>query len=119
MHDDPNHAGAPGGDAGGEWQVLRDRLAAAAGDLDAERLWAQLRLPLRGAALLLAAVIVLKLYGAILATIASVPTLSGLLELVGLIALARFSAGHLLRRVDRDQTLAALAERWRGLLGKG
>jgi len=65
----------------------------------------------------LTALIVLKVYGAVLDTIASVPLMGGLLELVGLIWLARFATGHLLRAGDRDQTLSAIAQRWKRFRG--
>lgn len=109
---------APRGE-GGEWQLLLARLSSWLNTVEPEQLWDQSQRPLQIAAALLSLLIVLKLYGAVLETIDSVPLISGLLELVGLIWLLRFSSGHLLRREDRDQTVAVFAERLRRFLQRG
>lgn len=103
---------------GGEWQLLLSRLSGWVDSVDPARLWDQSQQPLRLVAGLLAVLILLKVYGALLETIASVPLLGGLLELAGLVWLTRFAFGHLLRRDDRNQTLASLAERWRRFRGQ-
>jgi hypothetical protein len=118
MHDESDAPSANQPLEGGEWQLLRGRLNQWLATVDAAALWQGLQTPLRAAGLLLAGLVLLKVYGAILETIAAVPTLSGWLELVGLVWLVRFSMGHLLHREDRDRTLAALTTRWRGFLGR-
>jgi len=119
MQHDPVAAADPRRNEGGEWHLLVERLSLLLSSVEPARLWAQLQPPLLVAAWLLAAVVVLKVYVALLAAIASVPTLSGWLELVGLVWALRFTAGHLLKRSERDQTLAAWQTRWRGIWQRG
>lgn len=104
---------------GGEWQLLLTRLSDWLNGVDPASLWRQSQQPLRLAALGLVALIVLKMYGAVLDTVHSVPLLAGLLELVGLIWLTRFASERLLRNEDRQQLLSALEQRWRVFRGNG
>lgn len=117
MPDEPNPRAEVQRGEGGEWQLLLARLSSWIEATNPEQLWIGSQRPLRLLALLITALVVLKVYGALLDTIASVPLMGGLLELVGLIWLTRFISGHLLRAGDRDQTLSALVERWRRFRG--
>ena len=87
--------------------------------VDVSDLWERFRRPLTAIALVFGALIVLRVYGAVINTIDSLPLMGGLLELVGVIWLSRFAVDHLLRRSDRQQVLAALENRWRRFLGQG
>jgi len=62
---------------------------------------------------------VLRLYSAAVNLIESLPIISGLLELVGLVAVVRFSATRLLRQADREQVRDEITARWRSYLGTG
>ncbi|NDC34445.1 MAG: hypothetical protein EBZ51_03430 [Synechococcaceae bacterium WB9_2_112] len=105
--------------ASGEWQLLLSRLNDWIATADAAALWERFRRPLLYAGWLLLALIVLKVYGALVGTIDSVPLMGGLLELVGVIWLSRFAVERLLRRSDRQQLLDGLETRWRRFLGQG
>ncbi|WP_191964808.1 CAAD domain-containing protein [Synechococcus sp. RSCCF101] len=61
----------------------------------------------------------IRLYGAVVHLIDSIPVVSGLLELVGLLVALRFAATRLLKREDRQEVLGALASRWRTFRGQG
>lgn len=118
MPDEPNPRAEVHRGEGGEWQLLLARISGWIEAANPEQLWIGSQRPLRLLALLITALVVLKVYGALLDTIASVPLMSGLLELVGVIWLTRFISGHLLRAGDREQTLGALVERWRRFRGQ-
>ena len=107
------------GQASGEWQLLLSRLNDWIATADVSDLWERFRRPLTAIALVFGALIVLRVYGAVIITIDSLPLMGGLLELVGVIWLSRFAVDHLLRRSDRQQVLAALENRWRRFLGQG
>ncbi len=102
---------------GGEWQLLLARLSDWLNGVDPSSLWQQSQQPLRLAALALVALIVLKVYGAVLDTVNGVPLMGGLLELVGLIWLTRFASERLLRSDDRQALLNNLEQRWRQFRG--
>jgi len=61
--------------------------------------------------------LVLRLYSAAVKLIESLPVVSGLLELVGLVAAVRFSATRLLRQADREQVRDEIITRWRSFWG--
>lgn len=58
-------------------------------------------------------VLVLRIYGALLGAIDSLPLVSGLLELTGVIWLARFGATNLVRSSERQALLSGLQRRWK------
>ena len=107
------------GDASGEWKLLLSRVNGWIANADVADLWERSKRPLTVLGWLLAALIVLKVYGAVVDTIDSLPLMGGLLELVGVIWLSRFAADRLLRRSDRQQLLAGLETRWRRFRGQG
>ena len=103
---------------GGEWNLLLEKL----GDLvDGEKLktlWIQLRLPIRLITALILLVVVIQIYSGVIRTINSVPIGSGLLELIGLIWLVRFSLTKLIRSSDRAEVINALQARWNNVIGR-
>ncbi|MEB3271090.1 MAG: CAAD domain-containing protein [Synechococcus sp.] len=106
------------GGEGGEWQLLLGRLQAWLGSGELNRQWQRFRGPLKGLAILLLLVLLLRLYITAVTTIEAIPLLSGLLELTGLIAALRFSATRLVRSGDRRQLAEQLQQRWRAFSGR-
>jgi hypothetical protein len=107
------------GGEGGEWQVLVGRIQAWLSSGELNRQWQRFRGPLKGLAILLLLVLLLRLYATAVTTIEAIPLLSGLLELTGLIAALRFSATRLVRSGDRRQLTEQLQQRWRAFSGRG
>jgi len=103
---------------GGEWALLLSKLQAwlATGQLQAQLQAA--RTPLTLVAGLIAVLVVLQIYGALLAVIDSFPLAPGLLELVGLIALVRFALVKLVRSQERRALIEGLQQRWKAFQGK-
>lgn len=111
-------ADAPAGGAeGGEWEVLIGKLKAWLAEADLPGQWDRLGGPLRGFGLLLAALLVIKLYVALLDTLDDLPLLPRILQLVGLIALINFSLNRLTRKSDREVILADWKRRWDAFRG--
>lgn len=100
------------GAGGGEWDLLVGKVQAWLEQADLPGQWDRLSGPLRGLGLLLGVLLVLKLYGAVLDTLDDVPLLPRLLQLVGLLALLRFSLTRLTRSSDREEILADWKRRW-------
>jgi hypothetical protein len=110
----------PPGEAaeGGEFDLLIGKLRAW---LDAANLggqWQKLRGPLKGFALLVLAILALRLYARLVGTLDSIPLVSGLLELTGLIYLLRFSATRLVRTEERERVFADWKRRWQAFSGR-
>ncbi len=113
---DSSGAGPTG--EGGEWALLLSKLQAWLGS---GKLQAQLqaaRTPLTLVAGLIALLVVLQIYGALLAVIDHFPLAPGLLELVGLIAVVRFGRVNLVRSQDRQALIGGLQQRWKAFQGK-
>ncbi|MCP9884423.1 hypothetical protein KBY97_04675 [Synechococcus sp. ATX 2A4] len=104
-------------EGGGEWDLLVTKLREWIGSGRLQDMLVQYQAPLRAVALLLALVLVLRLYGAVIGAIDSLPLLPGLLELAGVIWLSRFAASRLVRSSDRQQLIASLEQRWRAFRG--
>ncbi|MEB3200981.1 MAG: CAAD domain-containing protein [Synechococcaceae cyanobacterium] len=104
---------------GGEFALLLGRLGQWLAELDLAGKWQQLRGPLRGLAFLVVALVVLRLYGALLGTLAGLPLVPRLLQLVGLGALVQFSVANLLRSRDRQALLSSWSQRWTAFRGQG
>jgi hypothetical protein len=117
-HDDQNQD-APNQDDprqdGGEWQMLTTKLADWASSDAPQTLWQQLQSPLKALAVLLVAVVVLRLYAAVLGALEGVPLLAGLLELTALVWIARHGAPALLRREQRQTLIDQLSQGWQRL----
>ena len=115
-------ASAPGGQTsgeGGEWELLVEKLRQWLGSGQLQEQWQASRTPLSLLAGLIALLLVLRLYGALLAVIDSLPLLPGLLELAGLIAVVQFSLTRLVRSEERRSLIQSLQQRWKSFRGQG
>ena len=112
-HDDPHQADPD--QEGGEWHMLTTKLADWAASDAPQTLWQQLQSPLKALAVLLGALVVLRLYAAVLEALEGVPLLAGLLELTALVWIARHGAPALLRREGRQTLVDQLNQRWQRL----
>ena len=115
-------ASAPGGETsgeGGEWELLVEKLRQWIGSGQLQEQWQASRTPLSLLAGLIALLLVLRLYGALLAVIDSLPLLPGLLELAGLIAVVQFSLTRLVRSEERRSLIQSLQQRWKSFRGQG
>lgn len=103
---------------GGEWELLVGKVRAWLDGADLQRRWDALGGPLRGLGLLLAAVVVLRVYGALLETLGDLPLLPRLLQLVGLISVSRFALRRLVRSSERQRLLSSWGQRWNEFRGR-
>ena len=103
--------------AGGEWELLKDKLQSWVNTDQLRNQWIQLKGPLRLLGGLIVLIIVLQVYGGILRTIEALPLASGLLELAGVIWIANFSIRNLVRTSDRRKVVGDLAARWQRVVG--
>ncbi|MFN7677706.1 MAG: CAAD domain-containing protein [Cyanobacteriota bacterium] len=110
-------ASGTGGSEGGEWELLVGKVKDWLDQADLPGQWERLGGPLRGLGLLLALLLILKLYVALLDTLDDVPLLPRLLQLLGLVTLARFSVTRLTRSDDRQVVLASWKRRWDAFRG--
>jgi len=104
---------------GGEFELLLHNVRQWIGSGQLQTLWAQARTPLSLVAGLIGLLLVLRVYGAVLAMIEGIPLLPGLLELAGLIAVVQFSLTRLVRSNDRRQVIEGLRQRWNSFRGRG
>jgi hypothetical protein len=110
-------AGEGSGAEGGEFDLLVSKIRAWFDQADLAGQWDRLSGPLRGLGLLLGAVLVMKLYLALLDTLDDVPLLPRLLQLLGLIWLFNFSLTRLTRSGDRKEILEDWKRRWDAFRG--
>ena len=103
---------------GGEWELLLQKLSHWIRSGALLEQWQAIRTPLSLLAGLIALLLVVRVYGALLTVIDSLPLLPGLLELVGVIALTRFGLQRLVRSDDRQQVIQGLRDRWQAFRGK-
>jgi hypothetical protein len=103
---------------GGEWDLLRDKLRSWFDDADLQSRWESLGGPLRAAGLLLAAVVLLRLYSALLETLGDLPLLPRLLQLVGLVTMVQFGLTRLVRSSERERILTSWRQRWNDFRGR-
>ncbi len=107
-----------GGDAeGGEWDLLLDKLRQWIASGQLQQLWQTSRTPLTAAAALIGLLVVLRIYGALLGVLDSLPLVPGLLELAGLVAVVRFGLSNLVRSSDREKVIANVKGRWAAFRG--
>jgi hypothetical protein len=111
-------AAAPAGE-GGEWELLTGQVRAWLESGQLQKLWAQARTPVTALAALIALLVVLRVYSALLGAIESLPLVPGLLELVGVIWLVRKGVPKLVRNSEREQLISGLRQRWQSFLGRG
>jgi hypothetical protein len=103
---------------GGEWDLLRGKLREWFDNADLQGRWEGLGGPLRAAGLLLAAVVLLRLYSALLETLGDLPLLPRLLQLVGLVSVVQFALTRLVRTSERERILTSWRERWNDFRGR-
>ncbi|MCX5960055.1 MAG: CAAD domain-containing protein [Cyanobacteria bacterium] len=110
----------PVGEAGdgGEWDLLRSKVSTWFDGADLQGRWESLGGPLRAAGLLLAAVVLLRLYSALLETLGDLPLVPRLLQLVGLLTVARFALTKLVRSSERERILTSWNQRWNDFRGR-
>lgn len=110
----------PAGEAGegGEWELLRSKVSTWFDGADLQGRWESLGGPLRAAGLLLAAVVLLRLYSALLETLGDLPLVPRLLQLVGLLSLLRFALTRLVRSSERERILTSWTQRWNDFRGR-
>lgn len=110
----------PAGEAGegGEWDLLLSKVRAWYDGADLQGRWESLGGPLRGAGLLLAAVVLLRLYSALLETLGDLPLVPRLLQLVGLVTVVHFGLTRLVRSSDRERILTTWQHRWNDFRGR-
>ncbi len=110
----------PVGEAGdgGEWDLLRSKVSTWFDGADLQGRWESLGGPLRAAGLLLAAVVLLRLYSALLETLGDLPLVPRLLQLVGLLSVARFALTKLVRSSERERILSGWSQRWNDFRGR-
>jgi hypothetical protein len=114
----PAGEGSEGEGAGGEWEMLLEKVRAWLGSGELQKLLSSIGGPLRLLAYLIGLVLLLRLYASVVGTIDGIPLIGGLLELVGLIAFVRFSLSNLVRRSDREKVLADWQRRWSEFRGR-
>jgi hypothetical protein len=62
--------------------------------------------------------VLLRLYGALIDTLDSLPLVPRLLQLVGVIVLVKFSVTNLVRTSDRERLISSWQQRWTTFRGK-
>jgi hypothetical protein len=103
---------------GGEWDFLMAKVTTWFASGQAAALWGQARTPVVALAALVAVLMVLQVYGALIQAIDSIPLLPGLLELVGVIWVLRYGVPRLLRSSDRQQLVEGVRSRWQAFRGR-
>ena len=114
----PEVAASAADQDGGEWELLVEKLRTwiASGQLQEQ--WQAARTPLSLLAGLIAVLLVLRVYSALLGVLESIPLLPGLLELAGLVAVAQFSLTRLVRSNDRREVIEGVKQRWQSFRGR-
>ncbi len=103
---------------GGEWDLLSGKLRDWFHSNDLGGQWDRLGGPLRASGLLLAGLILIKLYEALLDTLDDIPLLPRLLQLVGLLYLLNFGFTHLIKSQDRENLYQVWKKRWHDFTGR-
>lgn len=114
----PLEGSAEPGSEGGEFDLLLQKIKDWLGSGELQAQWQRFRGPLKGLAILIGVVLLLRVYASLIGTLDSLPLVGGLLELVGLIAAVRFTATRLVRKSDRDQVFADWSRRWNDFRGR-
>jgi hypothetical protein len=103
---------------GGEWDLLSGKLRDWLHRNDLGGQWDRLGGPLRASGLLLAGLILVKLYEALLDTLDDIPLLPRLLQLVGLLYVLNFGFTHLIKSQDRENLYQVWKKRWHDFTGR-
>jgi hypothetical protein len=110
---------APAADQeGGEWDLLVEKVRSWINSGQLQEQWQAARTPLSVLAGLIAVLLVLRVYSAVLGVLDSIPLLPGLLELAGLVAVVQFSLTRLVRSNDRRQVIEGVKQRWQSFRGR-
>jgi hypothetical protein len=104
---------------GGEWELLVEKVRTWISSGQLQEQWQNARTPLSLLAGLIAVLLVLRVYSAVLGVLDSIPLLPGLLELAGLVAVVQFSLTRLVRSNDRREVIEGLKQRWQSFRGRG
>jgi hypothetical protein len=105
------------GGGGGEWEILTGKVRDWFSSGEASKLLDQVGGPLKAVAYLLGLLLLLRLYTSVVSTIDALPLISGLLELVGLIAFVRFALLRLVKSSEREKVVGSLKQRWNDFRG--
>jgi len=110
---------APSAEApeGGEWDLLLSKIRQWVDRGELGNLISSARTPALVFGGLVGVLLVLRVYAALLGAIDSLPLVPGLLELTGVVWLARFGATNLVRSGDRNKILSQLQQRWNAFRG--
>jgi hypothetical protein len=108
----------PAAEGGGEFELLLQKIKDWLGSGELQAQWQRFRGPLKGLALLIGVVLLLRVYASLIGTLDSLPLVGGLLELVGLIAAVRFTFTKMVRKSDREQVFADWGRRWNDFRGR-
>ena len=103
---------------GGEWDLLVGKVRAWFDGADLQARWESIGGPLRAVGLLLAALVLLRIYTALLDTLGELPLLPRLLQLVGVVAVLRFALTRLVRTSERERILGDWHQRWNDFRGR-
>ena len=104
---------------GGEWELLVEKVRTWISSGQLQEQWQSARTPLSLLAGLIAVLLVLQVYSAVLGVLDSIPLLPGLLELAGLVTVVQFSLTRLVRSNDRREVIEGLKQRWQSFRGRG
>jgi hypothetical protein len=104
---------------GGEWELLVEKVRTWISSGQLQEQWQSARTPLSLLAGLIAVLLVLRVYSAVLGVLDSIPLLPGLLELAGLVAVVQFSLTRLVRSNDRREVIEGFKQRWQSFRGRG
>jgi len=115
----PASAPAVADGEGGEWELLVRNVTTWLRSGQLQQQWQTARKPLSLLAGLIALLLALRIYGALLGVLDSLPLIPGLLELVGVITVVRFSLTRLVRSEERQQLIEGLQQRWKSFRGQG
>ena len=103
---------------GGEWDLLVEKVRTWISSGQLQEQWQAARTPLSLLAGLIAVLLVLRVYSAVLGVLESIPLLPGLLELAGLVAVVQFSLSRLVRSNDRQEVIEGVKQRWKSFRGR-
>ena len=102
---------------GGEWEMLVEKVKQWIASGQLQQQWETARTPITLLAGLIAVLVVLRIYSSLLGVLESLPLLPGLLELVGVISVVRFSLTRLVKSSDRHEVIDGLKQRWSSFRG--
>ncbi len=102
---------------GGEWELLVEKVKQWIASGQLQQQWETARTPITLLAGLISVLVVLRIYSSLLGVLESLPLLPGLLELVGVISVVRFSLTRLVKNSDRQEVIDGLKQRWSNFRG--